>query len=498
MNASGPYPLRAIVARFSSDVAEKVLANVLREHPFEFCAVLATDSGEGKLEGIAADRQEWFSSSQVRGCDYAGVDWSTVAPLDEEILERMRECEAVFMDTVMRLEWKRSVPYTVRKQWYLRHVQFWNDYLTRHRINICVYAWIPHEIPDIVIYHLCKLREIPVVYFHTTTMRDVSFAEYDITQPAPQIPSRYEALLQQYATVKDWKEIPLNDSFDKRFIALTTPAGQKPPIESLKRMTYWGKVRRMFLEQPLRFFSYCLGYCTPGGMHRAVSTLYRWHFVRKTKALYDAHAITPDLKRPFIYLPLHYQPEASTVPMGGTYSDQLIVASILNANIPEDVLIYVKEHPRTGGWLTRSPEYYAQLLSMKKVRLIAREVDTFLLREHCKAVATVTGSAGFEALFRGKPVLLFGYRFYQYARGVFRIRTTEDCAKAVREIFIHHAAPSLVESRIFLKAMEETCIHAVLDPWKLKVTHLPEEEHVRRCTEAILQELKKKLSDTTR
>ncbi|OGJ60118.1 hypothetical protein A2881_00990 [Candidatus Peribacteria bacterium RIFCSPHIGHO2_01_FULL_55_13] len=481
-------PIRAIVARFSSDVAQKTIREVLLKRPFDFCAVLSSDTVE-RLENVPEERQEWFSSSQVRGCDYAGVDWSRVTPLDEELIERMRGCETVFMDMVMRLEWKRSIPYAVRKQWYLRHLQFWNDYLIRQRINLYISAWIPHEIPDIVIYHLCKLRRIPVVYFHTTTMRDVSFAEYAIEDPAPKIPQRYEALLREYAGVKDWKEIPLSASFNKRFASLTTPAVQKPPIESYKRLTYWGRIRRMLTAQPLLFLQFLVAYCTPTGLRRALKTCERWMAVRRTNAYYDAHAINPDFTRPFVYLPLHYQPEASTVPMGGTYANQLLVADLLNAHLPEDVLIYVKEHPRAGGWLTRSPGYYAQLLAMKKVRLIARHVDTFLLREHCKAVATVTGSAGFEAIFRGKPVLLFGYRFYQYARGVFRVRTAEDCAKAAREIFMHHATPSLVESRLFLRAIEETCIHAVLDPWKLKVTHLSEEEHVRKCTDAILQEL---------
>ncbi len=489
-HSSAPL-IRAIVARFSSEVARKTLQQVLQKRPFAFCAVLSTDDVRERLGGITEEDQEWFSSSQVRGCDYTSVDWSHVAPLDEELMERMRGCEALFMDLVMRLEWKRSISYAVRKQWYLRHLQFWNDYLTRRNINLYISAWIPHEIPDVIIYHLCKLRGIPVLYFHTTTMRDVSFVEYDIASPAPQIPQRYAELLQEYAEVQDPLRIPLGTAFHERYLALSTPAGQKPPIESYKRLTYWGRVRRMFFTQPAQFCRFLFGYCTPQGLQRALRSWHRWRLIQRTNAYYDAHAVEPDLMQPFVYFPLHYQPEASTVPMGGAYADQLLVAALLNAHLPEGVLIYIKEHPRAGGWLTRSPEYYAQLLAMKKVRLIARAVDTFLLREHCRAVATVTGSAGFEALFRGKPVFLFGHRFYQYARGVFPIRTAEDCLRAVQEIFERHAVPSLVESRVFLKAMEETCIHGVLDPWKLKVTHMSEEEHVRVCTEAVLFELKK-------
>ena len=127
---------------------------------------------------------------------------------------------------------------------------------------------------------------------------------------------------------------------------------------------------------------------------------------------------------------------------------------------------------------------------MKKVRFIRRDADTFALREKCSAVATVTGTAGFEGLFRGKPVLLFGYRFYQYARGVWRIRTAEDMQAAVHAIFTEGKKPSLTEARLYLKAMEETGIRGILNPWHMKVSHLSEEEHVKNNSEAILRELK--------
>ena len=36
------------------------------------------------------------------------------------MIEKCRDIETVFMDTVVRLEWKRVTPYAVRRRWYLR------------------------------------------------------------------------------------------------------------------------------------------------------------------------------------------------------------------------------------------------------------------------------------------------------------------------------------------------------------------------------------------
>lgn len=482
--------IRAIVARFSYPFSEKSLEKVLEQRSFVFCGIIST--GEPRFyKSVPREDQEWFSSSEIRGCDYVGVDWSTISPLDEVLVEAMRPCEVVFLEMVSRLEWKRSISYSVRKQWYLRHLQFWNDYLEKRHINLYIAAWLPHEIPDIVIYYLCKLKNIPVLYFHTSSIRDNSFAEHDIEKSAEQIGKRYEELLQEYHSVTDPKQIPLGEDFAKRFNALSEPSGQKPPVESVKRLTYWGNVQRMIRTAPMSALRFLGGYLTPGGLKRALEGIRRSRMIRARDSFYDAHAIDPDFSKKFVYLPLHFQPEASTVPMGGAFSNQSLVAALLNAHLPDDVLIYVKEHPRASSWLARTVPMYEELLAMKKVRFLKRSADTFALRENCVAVATVTGTAGFEGLFRGKPVLLFGSRFYQYARGVHRIRTTEDMKAAIRSVFIEGKKPSLVEARLYLKAMEETGIRGILNPWHMKVSRLTEEEHVKNNSEAILKELEK-------
>jgi hypothetical protein len=192
-------------------------------------------------------------------------------------------------------------------------------------------------------------------------------------------------------------------------------------------------------------------------------------------------------------LPLHFQPEASTTPMAGCFTEQILVAQLLHACLPDDVLIYVKEHPRESNWTKRTKEDYEDLIALPKVRLIARGVDTFALRENCTAVATCTGSAGVEALFRSKPVMLFGNRFYQYVRGVFRIQSMKDCKDAVEAIFQKGDAPRLMEVRLFMKAIQETGVRALLHPLHQRLTSLSEEDLVENASTAIAKELQRLL-----
>lgn len=485
---SDTTPIRAIVARFSLEYSFQAMQKVLREKPFAFCAIIS--SGEPRyFEGVDRQNQLWFPSSDIRGCAYEGTDWNALLPLDEELIESMRDCEAVFMDTVCRLEWKTRISYDERKRMYFLHLRFWNDFIERHRINLYVSAWLPHEIPDVVIHHLCMRKKIPLVCFDVSTERDTSFIVHGFEESAAQLGKRYEELLKEYAHVKSPDEIPLNAQFAERFAALTQPAGQKPPLQSQKYPLYFDHLLELVRTAPLKILRYMIEYCTPAGMRRAFGALLRMRIMRRYNAYYDQHAIEPDFTKRFVYLALHFQPEMSTVPMGGGFADQRLLAHMLSAHLPDDVLIYVKEHPRASAWLCRSVEYYASLLAIKNVRLMKRNADSFALREHCSAVATVTGSVGFEALFRGKPVFMFGNRFYQYARGVHMIRTNEDCIAAVQSVFERNKKPTLIESKLFLKAMEETRVHGLVNPWDRKVSHLSDEQHAEACSAAILNEL---------
>ncbi|MSR86578.1 hypothetical protein EXS70_00155 [Candidatus Peribacteria bacterium] len=483
-------PIRAIVGRFFCDFAYNAMDEVLRVRPFEFAAIVSKGVDPKYFTAIPRERQEWFVSSKIRSCEYAGVDWGSLAPLDEGLVESMRECECIFMALVWRLEWKREFSYQQRKRWYLRHLRFWNDYLDRNRINLYVSAWTPHEIPDVVIYELCKLKGIKVLFFECASfVRDTSFLEHDWEVGPPQIGARYQELVKEFAGVTDPMKVPLSAPYEERYTALTAVEGSRPPAYYNQWIPYWNSLKRTAKNAPTAFVGYIAQYCTPAGWKRAAGTLNRNVVMRGRNRFYDAHAVEPDVTKKYVYLPLHFQPEIATTPLAGAFVDQVLMAHMLNATLPDDVLIYVKEHPWESAWTVRSIDEYKDFLELPKVRLISRSASTFALREHCAAVATATGTAGGEALFRGKPVFLFGHRFYQDAPGVHKIHSLEDCTNAVRAIFTEGKKPTLTECRLFLKAMEDTRIHGVLDPEHVDVSLLKTENHSRAHSEVIQKEL---------
>jgi len=156
---------------------------------------------------------------------------------------------------------------------------------------------------------------------------------------------------------------------------------------------------------------------------------------------------------------------------------------------PDDILIYVKEHPMQGD-IARSIEYYQDFLEIRNVRLVPTTFDSIELLKNSLAVATATGTSGFEALFRGIPVLMFGHRFMQYGPGVYPIHTIDDCKKAMDEIQSGKRGASLKDLRTFLKAIEEVAIDGYVEDANRDVSLLSEDENVEKVAGALRKKLR--------
>ena len=57
---------------------------------------------------------------------------------------------------------------------------------------------------------------------------------------------------------------------------------------------------------------------------------------------------------------------------------------------------------------------------------------------------------------------MFGHDYYQFAPGVFSIRSTDDCRKALTAILAGQAKPNLNDLRLFLKAIDDTTVPGYL------------------------------------
>lgn len=124
-----------------------------------------------------------------------------------------------------------------------------------------------------------------------------------------------------------------------------------------------------------------------------------------------------NLEEKFVYFPLHLQPEMTTSALGGVFVDQALAIEILSNMLPSNVIVYVKENPKQMGFM-RGPTFFHRIMRLNNVKIIPDYIDSHELIKRSVFVATITGTAGWEALAVGKPVLVFGTPWFLSLPGV--------------------------------------------------------------------------------
>jgi len=136
---------------------------------------------------------------------------------------------------------------------------------------------------------------------------------------------------------------------------------------------------------------------------------------------------------PFIYFPLHLQPERSTLYATPFYVNQIEVITNIAKSLPVKYKLYVKEHPTQvlNGW--RSISFYNKILNLPNVELLHPSLSNDELIRHCSLVITIAGSSGLEAAFYGKPSVVFGDVIYSDLPSVQKVQNIEELPQIIKE-----------------------------------------------------------------
>jgi len=139
-------------------------------------------------------------------------------------------------------------------------------------------------------------------------------------------------------------------------------------------------------------------------------------------------------QKPYVFFPLHYQPERDTLIQAPYANNQLEIIEHIAKSLPINYSLYVKEHPvmRIRGW--REPEYYKKILSFPNVKIIHPNVKARTIIEQSDLIVTINGTIGIEALIEKKPVITFVETSYSKIRGVEFINDHNSLPKAIRKL----------------------------------------------------------------
>lgn len=157
--------------------------------------------------------------------------------------------------------------------------------------------------------------------------------------------------------------------------------------------------------------------------------------------------------KPFLFYPLHFEPEVSLQVFGKPFQNQIEVVRNLALNVPVGMTVLVKEHPRSLGF--RKKSYYQKLLDIPNVMLVDPFLPAVQVVRESEAVAVVSGTIGFEAAVCKKPVIVLGITPYELLPNtmVRRVRALDKIGEELR---------SLMETYRYERSALERYVEAVI------------------------------------
>jgi len=418
--------------------------------------------------------------------------------LDKALLETYYYHERIALKMMDRMDpTAYSFNLSERVDLYYEFLQYWLNKIDILKPDVVVFSESPHGLFQYLLYAVCLENNIRILRFTPTHIDGLTFLSSSLKEVPLYLIQEYEKCLK-------------DNCFDKSLVVANSnlenkrgPYKQALPyyMKDVKKRTlykniqaYMGKASRFIKNDIFSVYKKGSSYSIRESNITKIDLLsykVRGYFVKKNlEKVYNGLAKSPDLKQSYIYVALHYQPEKTTSPEGDIYVDQLLMISMLSLLVPDGWKVYVKEHisqfsDKFFGEQGRNRDFYLQVSRIKNVQFIKSDFGSFDLIDHAKAVATVTGSVGLEAVIRSKPVLCFGDAWYQLCHGVFNIKNNQDLKEAMALIQNNYLIND-ANVNAFLYAIERVSFPCYLNQGNIAGVGCSEEENIQNLTSCLV------------
>ncbi len=483
---------KAIIAHCGLPFWVDVAQYLNKQHKWDICYLIGHKRVEDKVRQIfpgaifhpnhLANRNQYPES-----CNHIPF-----AHLDEELITALSPNESIFMKMMDRHDYDGSFTYRKRLFYYHFQLMYWKGVLDYYLPDIVVFRTAPHMGYDYILYALCMKMRIRTVMFERSTLPGIIYPVASFEHGSHAIRQAYKISLEKSAQKRD---INLSKSSQKHIQKLSSTYQQAMPFHTKYKLKTFkgGKLD----STPAILFKICIN--TVKGLilskrdpYYLQKSIYKHIGVFKKKRLfkhYNDLSRQVDLSKSYIFVALQCEPERQTCPNGGVFGNQHLMIDFLSKNIPDNWLIYVKEHPSQFksyqiAERSRTKKFYDQINALPNVHLVDLDVNSFELIDHAIASASVSGTVGWESIVRSKPMMLFGYSWYSACDGVFITHTVGQLRNAIKTIQNGYRVDPM-KVKLFVSVLETEGINGYIDRIYQKMNLIPSETNIQNLAECI-------------
>lgn len=359
--------------------------------------------------------------------------------------------------------------YSERTQLYYIVLEFVLNYLKLNKIDILFFSESPHSVLTYLFYAVALEEDIKILRLSPTHIMANTFLTSSLEKKQLYFTDIYNQVVED-KTISDnienyFKKI--NGNYDEAspyyMDKIIKSNHQKQPIKIVKSVLK--TIEYYFKSKPRLSYNKNTAYHNIkyqiSNKNYALSiirnTLYKIKLQKEYNKYVQLTSKSFDLNDRFIYFPIQYQPEKSTSPEGDIFVDQYLAINMLSKISQGRFKIYVKEHisqfsSKLKGEQGRTLSFYDDLSLLDNIVFVDTSISSFLLIDNALSVSTITGTAGFESVIRGKPSIIFGHPWYKECQSVFKVDNADDLEIIVNSILDNYKV-DILKTKYFLEAI---------------------------------------------
>lgn len=389
--------------------------------------------------------------------------------LSKSIILKYLQYEKIVLKMMDRMDVTgRSFNTAERTQLYYVILEFLLNYIENNKPEIIIFNESPHSPFTYLIYAIAIEKNIKILRLSPTHINANTFLASNLDNPESFLKSTYtQTIKEKYISDEVNTFIDtINSTYENAtpyYMAKIIKANKQNDFYKIgksftKFIKYYFKSKQKESYYKNTFDSIRLGYKNTDLAYTIVkATFYKMALQKEYLKYVKSSEKEFNINDQFIYFPLQYQPEKSTSPEGDIFADQFLAINMLSKLSQGRYKIYIKEHIsqfsiKLNGEQGRLKSFYQELSLLDDIVFVDTSISSFSLIDNSIAVATITGTAGFESVVRGKPSLIFGFPWYKNCHGVFHVQSPTELNSALTKIMDNYKT-NIDDIKYFLESI---------------------------------------------
>jgi len=340
--------------------------------------------------------------------------------IEARTLKELSECRLFFNRTLDRI-FLSPINNRQSDEYFYALVEFWLSYFKRFpKIQTIFFESSPHFPWDICLFFIAKQLKIKTFILRRTLINDCVIFDEDFRINKSRIVKydksfkggfETQSLLSSYKKNSYWLD------YSKSITSSETDLNSsKKSIKYLISSRLVKRAKLIFAD----LNNSKKTYFRLSKFNYIFFTLKRFIQQRRLFITWEENIKEIPINVPLLYFPLHFQPERSTDPEAGFFSQQIQAIKLLIKILPKDWHIVIKEHPRQNRveypnlrrLNYRSYSEYQEIFNLPRIIPVSTSTPSFELLSICRISASCTGSVLWESLLQGKPSISFGMTWH--------------------------------------------------------------------------------------